>query len=99
MKQRILTLALLLIILIPLIIFGGLPFILGVYVFAIIGLYELMRMYSHDMGIQYVLVSIIFLCMWMYPGKLSFEINVIDIFIVFLIILISFTVLSIYKFN
>src|SRR5699024_12760407 len=85
-KNRILTAALVLIILIPLIIFGGLPFILGVYVFAIIGLYELMRMYSHDKGIQYVLVSIFFLCMWMHPGKLPFEINGNDIFIVFLII-------------
>src|SRR5699024_8252588 len=108
MKQRILTAALALSILIPLIIFGGLPFILGVYVFAIIGHYELMRMYSHDKGIQYVLVSILFLCMWMYLGKLPFEINGNDIFLMFLIILISFelfiillafTVLAKNKFN
>lgn len=99
MKQRILTAALALIILTPIIIFGGLPFIMGVYVFAIIGLYELMRMYSHDKGIQYVLVSILFLCMWMYPGKLPFEINSNDIFLVFLIILLALTVLAKNKFN
>src|SRR5699024_306339 len=53
----------------------------------------------HDKGIQYVLVSIIFLCMWMYPGKLPFEINGNDIFLVFLIILLAFTVLVNNKFN
>src|SRR5699024_396371 len=59
----------------------------------------LMRMYSHDKIIQYVLVSIIFLCIWMYTGKLPFEINGNDIFLVFLIILLAFTVLAKNKFN
>lgn len=99
MKQRILTAVLALIILTPLIIYGGLPFTLAVYAFAIIGLYELMRMYQKDKSIQYVLVSVVFLCILMYPMGLPFQINKYDVFIAFIFILLALTVLAKNKFT
>ena len=44
MKQRILTAIVALVLFVPLVVMGGLPFTIAVYVIATIGLYELLRM-------------------------------------------------------
>lgn len=98
MKQRILTALIALVILVPLIIYGEWPFIVFTYVFAAIGLYELMRMYRSEQGILYGMVAFVFLLLLVYPATEFHLITLVltryDILLLFLVVLLGMTVFS-----
>src|SRR5699024_359204 len=98
MQQRLITAIIALIILVPIIIFGGLPFIVFAYILATIGLYELMRMYSKNKVVSYICVSLPFMWVIMIQGNANFlglkEMDMYNIFIVFIIVLLVLTVFS-----
>ena len=99
MKQRILTAIAALVILVPLIIYGGWPFTFGVYLFAAIALYELMRMHSPKWGILYTAVSILFLMLLVYRGELPFDWSHYEVLLIFLVVLLAGTVLAKNRFH
>ena len=98
MQQRIITAIIALIILVPIIIYGGLPFIIFTYILATIGLYELMRMYTKNKTVLYICVSLPFMWVIIIQGNESFlglkELDVYNIFVVFIIVLLVLTVLT-----
>ena len=95
MKQRILTAVIALILLAPIIIYGGLPFILLAFIFAVIAVYELMRMYQPDKGILYTLLSVVFLWLILSPFDTAvIPISKYDVLLIFLVVLLTITVLS-----
>ncbi len=98
MKQRILTAIIGLIIFIPIIWYGKLPFIITVYLLASIALYELMKMYFIHSKLPYLILATIFLWLFMLPfdslalGQVA--ITKLNIIIIFLVILLIITVLT-----
>lgn len=103
MKQRIITAILALIIFIPLVLYGHWPFILFVYILATIGLRELLQMGEKGKDLFLNIVSNLALWVILLPldtFKL-FTVNVtkIEIIIVFVILLLFYTVVTKNKFN
>ena len=97
MQQRIVTAIIALIILIPLIIYGNWPFIVMTYLFAIVGLYELMRMLDPKKGILYTVISVGFLMILL---NIEVENDIkLETFVIFAIILFIITVLTKNKFT
>jgi phosphatidate cytidylyltransferase len=98
MKQRILTAVIALIILVPLIIYGNLPFVVFAYLFAFIGLYELIRMYQHGQGIVNIFISVLFLSGLLYPNETLHVFGIVfskfDLLTMFLVILLIMTVMT-----
>ena len=98
MKQRIITALIALLLLVPIIIYGGWPFIVFAYVIATVGLFELMRMYAKNNAILYVIVATPFLWLILSSnnplaiGTVVFDLASIMIFM--LIILLILTVLT-----
>ena len=76
MKTRIITAIVGLIIVLPIIIYGELPFIIVTYMLAMIGLFELIRMYKPDNILVYSLFSGIFLWLLVYPLEIITYLNV-----------------------
>ncbi|HLR42416.1 MAG TPA: phosphatidate cytidylyltransferase [Pseudogracilibacillus sp.] len=97
MKQRIITAIIALIILVPLIIYGDLPFIVMTYLLASVGLYELTRMYNVNKGIMYLVLSLPFLWLLLYPYTLFM--SSIKVVLLFAIILFILSVLLKNKFT
>src|SRR5690625_244104 len=98
MKQRILTAIIGLIIFIPIIWYGKLPFVITTYLLASIALFELARMYFVKSTIVYFVLSVVFLWMFMLP-KESFMIGYItvtklSIIVTLLIVLLILTVVT-----
>src|SRR5699024_7589650 len=98
MKQRVLTAIVALLILVPLIVIGNWPFILFSYFFAIVALFEFIRMFRLKKGILYGVISVIFLSFLVYPAENLNVFNLIitrfDIIIMFLVVLLTMTVIS-----
>src|SRR5699024_2042694 len=67
MKARIITAIIGLIIVLPIIIYGNLPFIIVAFILALIGLFELIRMYKPNQIFVYMLFSVLFLIGLIYP--------------------------------
>lgn len=103
MKQRILTAIIALIILIPLILYGKLPFIIFSFLFACIGLYELLRMYNPNKSIVYGFISFLFLLALVYPSNeislFGLTLSRYDILLIYLVVLLGATVFSKNKFT
>src|SRR5690625_268759 len=101
MKQRIITAIAALIILVPLIVYGSWPFIVFAYIFAVIALFELIRIFQSEKKI--VFIPIIFLCLFLYPVLglqiLPIDFTRYDLFVLFLIVLLMITVLTKNKFS
>lgn len=103
MKTRIITAIVGLIIALPIIIYGELPFIIVTYMLAMIGLFELIRMYKPDNILVYSLFSGIFLWLLVYPLEIITYLNVDfskgNIIILLGLVLLSLTVFTKNKFT
>ena len=98
MKTRIITAIIGLIIILPIVIYGKLPFIIVTYLLAFVGLFELVRMYKPKEIVIYVLFSVLFLVGLIYPSELINILNLTfdkgDILLLLGIFLLSLTVLT-----
>lgn len=103
MKTRIITALIGLIIVLPIIIYGNLPFIIVAFLLAIVGLFELIRMYKPDQISIYLMFSVLFLISLIFPNETisigSLSLNKGDILLVFSIFLLSLTVFTKNKFT
>lgn len=103
MKQRILTAILALIIFVPLVLYGGWPFTLFVYLLASIGLNELLKMGNKAKNLFLTSVSYITLWVMLLPfndfNLFSVKFTKIEILIIFVMLLLFYTVLTKNKFN
>ncbi|MBY7143636.1 phosphatidate cytidylyltransferase [Virgibacillus sp. NKC19-3] len=105
MMQRTLTAILAIIVLLPFVIYGGLPFTLFVYVIATIGLMELMRMHKIDMYSLPSILAIVFLWITLFPihsasGYIGItDLTQTEVVTVFVLLLLSYTVLVKNKFT
>lgn len=103
MKQRIITAIIALIIFIPTIIFGGIPFLILTLLIAMIGLLEFIRaskISSYILPSIFALLFLILLIISNNDGLLPIEITGIEnLFIVLIILLLTYTVLSKNKFT
>src|SRR5699024_7152270 len=97
MKQRIITAIIALIILVPLIIYGNWPFIVMTYLLATVGLYELTRMYDVNKAMMYVILSLPFLWLLLYPYTLFM--STVKVLLLFAILLFILSVLLKNKFT
>ncbi|MGN7386783.1 phosphatidate cytidylyltransferase [Sporosarcina sp. SAFN-015] len=105
MKQRIITALVALAVFFPLVIIGGLPFTIAIYVIASIGLYELLRMKDiRIFSIEGILVWIA-LAILLIPSKWTVEFQQwigytkIEIMFALILILLIYTVISKNKFT
>lgn len=103
MKTRIITAIIGLIIALPIIIYGSFPFIIVSFLLALVGLFELIRMYNPKETSIYLLFSVLFIIALIFPVE-SIEIgalflNKTDILLVFGLFLLSLTVFTKNKFT
>jgi len=103
MKQRIITAIIALIIFIPTIIYGQIPFVALTFLIASIGLYEFIRTSKLSSFLLPSIVSVLFLwIILLYSQDLSFSFltgKIESLFLVLMILLLSYTVLSKNKFS
>lgn len=103
MKTRIITAIIGLIIVLPIIIYGKLPFFVVALILALVGLFELIRMYKPKEIFIYMLFSILFLIALIYPSELINVFNLSfdkgDILLLLGIFLLSLTVFTKNKFT
>jgi|SRR5690625_2508687 len=102
MKQRIITAFLALILFIPLTLYGDWPFSIFVYLIASIGLWELLRMKETQKYLFPTLLSIVMLWIILAPISISESFtwfNKSEIIMIFVLILLSYTVLKKNKFT
>lgn len=103
MKTRIITAIIGLIIVVPIIIYGGLPFIIVTYLLGMVGLFELVRMYNPKKIFSYIIFSAIFLWLLIYPGEalnfFSVELSKYQIILIMMLFFLSLTVFTKNKFN
>ena len=103
MKTRIITAIIGLIIVLPIIIYGKMPFIIVTFILALVGLFELIRMYKPDEILSYFIFSILFLIGLIYPSEFIQIVNISlskgDILLLFGMFLLSLTVFTKNKFT
>jgi phosphatidate cytidylyltransferase len=102
MKQRILTGVIALILFIPFVIYGGLPFAIVVYLIASIGLYELLKMHKVSWYSGPGLMAFLLLWFILYPatdGNFSLTVDTVQIILIFVLLLLGYTVLLKNKFT
>ncbi len=103
MKTRIITAIIGLIIVLPIIIYGKIPFIFVTFILALVGLFELIRMYKPDEILSYFIFSIVFFIGLIYPSELiqiaNISLSKSDILLLFGIFLLSLTVFTKNKFT
>lgn len=103
MKQRILTAIVALIVFVPFVLYGNLPFVLFTYVLATIGLIELLDMYKVEKYSLPSILAILFLWLILLPYEeitiSTFSFSKIEVIILFVMLLLSYTVLAKNKFT
>src|SRR5690625_65233 len=103
MKQRILTAIIGLIIFIPIIWYGKLPFVIIAYLLATVALFELIRMYFPNKIIPNMIISSLFLWIIMFPSEtfsfINFTMTKLEIIVLFAVILLIVTVITKNKFT
>ncbi|MEN2464540.1 phosphatidate cytidylyltransferase [Ornithinibacillus sp. FSL M8-0202] len=104
MKQRILTGVIALILFIPLLIIGNEPFTIVVYLLATVGLYELLKMHKINWFSPPGILAILLLWLLLFPAadvdfSISFLNNTAQIIVVFVFVLLAYTVLLKNKFT
>jgi len=103
MKQRILTAIIGLILFIPIIWYGNLPFVIITYGLATVALFELVRMYFRTKAISSMIISLLFLWLIMFPsGTISLvhlTMTKLEIIAFFAVILLMKTVVTKNKFT
>ncbi|GIN70442.1 phosphatidate cytidylyltransferase [Bacillus sp. J14TS2] len=104
MKQRIITAAILIAIFLPMVIVGGIPFLLLTYVMATIALYELLQMRKLSIFSVHGGLATLFLWVFLLPPELYetlsiFNLSKMELSYVFVLILLSYTVIVKNKFH
>jgi phosphatidate cytidylyltransferase len=99
MKQRIITGVIAAAFFLPIVIFGGLPFILLTYVLATIGLFELFRMKNINLLSFQALTSFLLLWAFLLPTELSLPIAKTELLLIVVLLLLTYTVVTKNKFT
>lgn len=104
MKQRILTGVVALILFIPFVIYGKLPFAVIVYLLATIGLVELLKMHKISWASIPGILALLLLWLILFPGlegisSIHFDTNTTVILVLFVFLLLAYTVLLKNKFT
>ncbi|HEY4601589.1 MAG TPA: phosphatidate cytidylyltransferase [Cerasibacillus sp.] len=99
MKQRIITAFIALLIFVPILIYGKLPFIILTYLMASIGLFELLRMRNISISSFPAIITLIFLWFLLLPNTVELSLGKTEIVIFYVIIMLFYTVLSKNRFS
>lgn len=98
MKQRIWTAIIAIIIFVPIILYGGWPFIVATFIASTIALFELVRMYERSTNFLYVCLSVLFLLAFVYPfsdiniaGYIIEKFDIVLLLLIFLLLIIVLT--------
>lgn len=97
MKQRIITGVVAAALFLPIVFYGGLPFVLLTYALATVGLYELLRMKGLNLLSPYGILSLVFLWVILFPYEeiiSDFYYSKTEIGIVFILLLLTYTVIT-----
>jgi phosphatidate cytidylyltransferase len=99
MKQRIITGVVAAALFLPIVVYGGLPFVLLTYFLATIGLYELLKMKKINIFSVNGLLSILFLWVILFPKQYSDALSILnytktELAIVFILLLLTYTVIT-----
>ncbi|MCM3569068.1 phosphatidate cytidylyltransferase [Neobacillus mesonae] len=101
MKQRIITGVVAAALFLPIVFYGGLPFLLLTYVLASIGLYELMRMKKLSIFSPYGFLALILLWILLLPNEIlnDFYYSKVEISIALILLLLTYTVITKNRFD
>lgn len=104
MKQRIITAAILIAVFLPIVIIGGIPFLISTYVMATIALYELLQMKKLSIFSVHGGLATLFLWIFLLPPDLYerlyfFDLSKMEISFIVVLIFLSYTVIVKNKFN
>jgi phosphatidate cytidylyltransferase len=99
MKQRIITGVVAAALFLPIVFYGGLPFVLLTYFLATIGLYELFKMRKLSIFSVHGLLSILFLWVILFPKQYdhvltTFNYSKVELGIAFILLLLTYTVIT-----
>ncbi|WP_042356239.1 phosphatidate cytidylyltransferase [Bacillus rubiinfantis] len=101
MKQRIITGVVAAALFLPIVFYGGFPFLLLTYVLASIGLYELIRMKKLNIFSPYGLLAILFLWVILLPPGVmdDFYYSKVEVCIALLLLILTYTVVTKNRFH
>lgn len=99
MKQRIVTGVIAAALFLPIVFYGGLPFVLLTYFLATVGLYELLKMKNLNIFSVHGLLSVLFLWIILFPEQYGHVLNTFyytktEMAIVFILLLLAYTVIT-----
>lgn len=99
MKQRIVTGVIAAALFLPIVFYGGLPFVLLTYFLATVGLYELLKMKKLSIFSVHGLLSVLFLWVILFPEQYDHVLNTFyytktELAIVFILLLLAYTVVT-----
>ncbi len=96
MKQRIITGVIAAALFLPIVFFGGLPFVFLTYFLATVGLYELLKMKKLGMFTVHGLLSVLLLWVILLPEQVLISLNYtkIELGIVLILLLLTYTVIT-----
>lgn len=99
MKQRIITGVVAAALFLPIVFYGGLPFVLLTYFLATVGLYELLKMKNLSIFSVHGLLTLLFLWVILYPEQYSDILNTFyytktELGIAFILLLLAYTVIT-----
>jgi phosphatidate cytidylyltransferase len=99
MKQRIITGVVAAALFLPIVFYGGLPFVLLTYFLATVGLYELLKMKNLSIFSVHGLLTLLFLWVIFYPEQYSDILNTVsytksELGIAFILLLLAYTVIT-----
>lgn len=99
MKQRIITGVVAAALFLPIVFYGGLPFVLLTYFLATVGLYELLKMKKLSIFSVHGLLTLLFLWVILYPEQYSdigntFYYSKTELGIAFILLLLAYTVIT-----
>ncbi len=99
MRQRIITAIIALLIFVPILVYGNIPFVVLTYAMATIALYELLRMRQISFQSYPAITALIFLWILLIPSSVSLPMEKTEFVMLFVIIILFYTVLSKNKFT
>jgi phosphatidate cytidylyltransferase len=99
MKQRVITGVVAAALFLPIVFYGGLPFVLLTYILATIGLYELLKMKQLSIFSVHGLISLLFLWVIIFPTQYNhvltdFYYSKTEIAIIFILLFLAYTVVT-----
>jgi phosphatidate cytidylyltransferase len=104
MKQRIITAVVAAALFLPIVFYGGLPFVILTYILATVGLYELLKMKKLNIFSVHGLLTTLFLWVILFPKQYNhvltvFNYSKIELGIAFIFLLLTVTVVTKNQFN